>query len=165
MKKQSKIEKVIESIVAGASITQIVIECNDIELDHVDIHGRTPLMVAAAHGSLAAVEALVRCGASVHASGVRQMTALHEASANGKTKITEYLLSLGARVYAVTTDGVTPLMCAAAWGNIEVTALLLESGADLTRTDRTGATASDIAREKGEGDAADLIDSYAQSRN
>ncbi|WP_246724772.1 ankyrin repeat domain-containing protein [Rhizobium leguminosarum] len=88
------------------------------------------------------------------------MTALHEASANGEAAVANYLLSLGADVNAETADGVTPLMCAAAWGNTEVAKLLLENHADLTKTDRTGAAAADIAREKGEDDAADLINSY-----
>jgi ankyrin repeat protein len=165
MNDQPKIERVIEGIVKGASIVQLEIECKDLELNDVGIHGRTPLMVAAAQGFLVVAEMLVKYGASVHTTGARQMTALHEASANGKTAIAKYFLSLGAEVDAVTTDGVTPLMCAAAWGNIEVTTLLLESGADWAKTDRTGATASDIAREKGEDDTADLIDSYSKSQN
>ena len=164
MNDRRKIEQIIESIAGGASIAQIEMECQDTELNNVGIHGRTPLMVAAAQGSLAAVETLVRCGASVHITGTRRMTPLHEASANGKAAIVRYLLSLGAKIDAVTADGVTSLMCAAAWGKIEVTTILLENDADWTRKDRTGATASDIAREKGEDDTADLIDSYSKSK-
>jgi len=89
------------------------------------------------------------------------MTALHEASANGEAAVANYLLSLGAGVNAETADGVTPLMCAAAWGNTEVAKLLLENHADPAKTDRSGATAADTAREKGEDSTADLIHSYA----
>lgn len=41
--------------------------------------------------------------------------------------------------------------------------MLLENGADRSLTDQIGAAASDIAREKGEAGAADLIDSYREN--
>ncbi|WP_245313598.1 ankyrin repeat domain-containing protein [Rhizobium sp. R635] len=77
-------------------------------------------MVSAAEGLLAAVETLVRNGASVDAAGRGEVMALHEASANGEAAVANYLLSLGADVNAETVDGVTPLMCAAAWGNTKL---------------------------------------------
>jgi ankyrin repeat protein len=70
------------------------------------------------------------------------------------------LISKGAEIDAATADGATPLMCAAAWGNIEVAKLLLENGADWARKDRIGASAEDIAVEKGEDHVADLIHAY-----
>lgn len=166
MNTQPNVDHLIECIVARATTIRLETECAGLNLNEVGIHGRTPLMVAAAEGFFAAVETLVRHGASVHATGDRQMTALHEASASGKAAIATYLLSLGAEVDAETTDGVTPLMCAAAWGNNAVARTLLDNGADWKRVDRTGATAADIAREKGEDDAAALIESYStQSRS
>jgi uncharacterized protein len=157
---ESKIEHLIESIVTGVSTVQLETECIGLDPNEVGIHGRTPLMVAAAEGNFAAVETLVRNGASVLVIGRGRMTALHEASANGQATVVNHLLSLGAEVNAETIDGVTPLMCAAAWGNTEVAQLLLENGADPTRTDRAGATAADIAYEKGEDNTAGLISSY-----
>ena len=163
MSDQPKIERLIKDIVAGASTVQIEFESRELDVNEVGSHGRTPLMVAAAEGMLAAVEALVRSGASVHATGRGQMTALHEASGNGEVAIVNYLLSHGADVDAETNDRVTPLMCAAAWGNIEVAKLLLEKGADGKKTDRTGATAADIALEKGEDSTAVLINSHSET--
>jgi uncharacterized protein len=161
MNDQQNIEQLIEHIVAGVPSVQLEMECKGVDLNEIGKHGRTPLMAAAVQDSLEVVEALVRNGASVQAAGIRQMTALHEASANGRTKIANYLLLHGAGIDEVTADGVTPLMCAAAWGNLEVAKLLLESGADWSRTDHAGATASDIAREKGEDNTADLIDAWS----
>lgn len=162
MNDQQNTEHLITSIVNGASTIQLEIECRELNLNEVGIHGRTPLMVAAAEGLLAVVQTLVRIGASVHATGSGQMTALHEASANGEATVANYLLSLGAEIDAETIDGSTPLMCAAAWGNLEVVKLLLEHGADRTKTDRTGATAAEAAREKGEDNTAELINSYSK---
>lgn len=160
MTNQLKIERVIQSISAGISTDQLAIECVDVDLNEPGEHGRTPLMAAASQGLLQAAEVLVRCGASVRASGVREMTALHEAASNGEAAMARYLLCWGAQVDAPTSDGVTALMCAAAWGRIDVLQFLLANGADWTKTDRTGSTASDIAREKGEDTSAELIDLY-----
>lgn len=161
MNDQSKIESLIASIVAGAPTAQLEDECTQLDLDGVGTHGRTPLMAAAAEGLVEVVALLVRRGASVDASGHGNMTALHEASANGEAVVARYLLSLGAEVDIESIDGVTPLMCAAAWDNVEIAKLLLESGADSSKVDRTGATAADIACEKGYDTMADLIHSYA----
>ncbi|WP_315706620.1 MULTISPECIES: ankyrin repeat domain-containing protein [unclassified Bradyrhizobium] len=164
MNNQSKIEQFIQRIVAGASQAELEIDSRGLDLNEVDMHGRTPLMVSAAEGLLGVAEMLVRTGASVRATGHRAMTALHEASANGEAAVVTYLLSVGAEPNAETVDGVTPLMCAAAWGNAKVAKLLLDNCADPGKTDRKGATAADIAREKGENDTADLINSYSWRR-
>jgi ankyrin repeat protein len=160
MNDRAKIEYLIDAIAQRKPLHMIEEMCKDFSLNDIDSSGRTPLMVAAADDHLAAVEVLVKNGASLHIGGRSRMTALHEASASGRTAIAEYLLGRGAVVDAQTDDGVTPLMCAAAWGNFDVAKILLENGADRTKTDRTGATAAEIAREKGEDETADLIDSW-----
>ena len=48
-------------------------------------------------------------------------------------------------------------MCAAAWGHVEAAKVLLEHGADFRITDRSGATACDIAGEKGEDRVAEVL--------
>ncbi len=162
MNAQKEIDDLIRMVVAGITTIQLQIKCRGLNLNEVGVHGRTPLMVAAAEGLFAAIETLVRNGASVDAAGHSRMTALHEASANGQTVVVNYLLSLGAKVDAETIDGVTPLMSAAAWGNIEAAKVLLKNGADCAKVDRYGATAADIAREKGEEAVAALIESHHQ---
>jgi uncharacterized protein len=165
MSDQEKVERLIEQIIARASTGELEAQAHGLDLSQVDVHGRTPLMVAAAEGFHAAAEILVQKGASVHSVGSGNITALHEAAANGRVAVANYLLSIGAKVDAETIDGVTPLMCAAAWGNIEVARLLLRRGADFNRADCSGSTAADIAREKGEDGTADMINAYARARD
>ncbi|WP_257166598.1 ankyrin repeat domain-containing protein [Bradyrhizobium sp. SRS-191] len=114
MTDHSKIERLIQRILAGALPEQLDIESMQLDLNDLGLHGRTPLMVSAAEGLLATAEILVRSGASVHVTGHYRTTALHEAAANGQTVIANFLLSAGADVNAETAQGVTPLMCAAA---------------------------------------------------
>jgi ankyrin repeat protein len=156
-----KIEAFIRRMIARVPATELVAETRELDLDEVGTYGRTPLMVAAAAGLVDLMQVLVKSGASVGATGQAKMTALHEASANGQVAAAKYLLSLGAEVDAETKDGGTPLMCAAAWGFIESAKLLLDKCADPAKTDNRGATAVDVAREKGEDDAADFIEAYS----
>jgi ankyrin repeat protein len=157
MNNNPNIEHLIKSIVDRNSTEQLEMQCKGLDLNEVGIRGRTPLMVASAEGLLEVVKLLVRNGASVCATGLGQMTALHEASANDKASVASYLLSMGGQVDAETINGSTPLMCAAAWGNLEVAKLLLKNGADRAKMDHAGATAAEIAREKGEEGTADAI--------
>ncbi len=55
-------------------------------------------------------------------------------------------------------------MCAAAFGQVEMVKLLLDNHADPAKTDCEGFTAADTAREKGEDDAADVIDAILLQR-
>lgn len=164
MSDQKRIDEIIDGINAGLPLIQLEVQFQSIDLNLVGTHGRTPLMAAVVNGSIPMVEALVRIGAGVQASGHRQLTALHEAAAHGEVEIVKYLISLGAVIDAVNNDGVTPLMCAAAWGNHEAVEILLKSGADWRNKDARGSTASDIAREKGEDSTADLIDFWSEQR-
>ena len=161
MNNSKNIDRIIEGIAAGESVLQLEVEAQNIDLNAIGIRGRTPLMVAAAEGLLAVVEMLVRNGASVNVAGRGEMTALHEACATGEVAVANFLLSIGAEIDAETVDGVTPLMCTAAWGNCDAAMLLLEHRADSRKRERSGATASDIAREKEEASTANLIDSFA----
>ena len=163
MDEHPSIERLIESILVRAPTQQLEVACRGLDLNEVGVRGRTPLMVAAAIGLLEVVELLVRNGASVHTIGCSDLNALHEAAANDHASVVRYLLAQGADVNAETIDGCTPLMCAAAWGNLETAKLLLKNGADRTKRDRRGGTAADIAGEKGEDAAADLIGSYSNA--
>jgi ankyrin repeat protein len=155
---QPKIDQLIEKLLSSIPNLASEIDDGDFNLECIGTHGRTPLMVASGEGLTDAFEILLARGAFVSTTGNGLLTALHEASANGHTQIAMRLIERGASVDAETIDKATPLMCAAAWGQLDMVRILLGYGADPTKVDSTGATAADIAREKGEDEIAEILE-------
>ena len=109
-----------------------------LDLSQRDVHGQTPLLVAARMGSKATVEQLLRHGSSIderideghgeHAG----YTALHLASMNGHVPIVRLLLTAGAAINSQgCNDHETPVSCAVNWGHTEVVQVLLDAKADM----------------------------------
>ena len=129
----------------------------DVDPNLIGKTGRTLLMTAASHGFDEAVMALIEIGANVNVAGEQGITPLHEAASNGHSRTAQILIQAGALVNVVSFDGVTPLMCAAAWGFVDVAKILIKHGADAALRDRRGATAYEIASEKGEDLASEFL--------
>lgn len=157
---QERVDRLNSFIVSDASVDQLEEACGGVNLNQADAHGCTPLMAAAACGSIAAVEVLLRNGASLSAAGYLGCTALHVAALHNKLRIVDQLLMAGADVNVSASDGTTPLICAAAWQNAEVVEFLLLKGADRWRKNDRGDTAAEAAREQGYDDLADFIEMY-----
>jgi ankyrin repeat protein len=104
-----------------------------------DADGATPLMYAAAVGSIEAVQRLLTAGASVNARNALGSTALTWAT-NDIAKV-KLLLDRGAEVNVVSSTGQTPLLVAT-MGNpsAAVVSLLIARGADARATDKLKAT-------------------------
>jgi Ankyrin repeats (3 copies)/Ankyrin repeat len=97
--------------------------------DGADTTGATPLMHAAAVGSLDAVRVLLDAGANVNAAAADGTTALMWATADaGKVSL---LLARGADINATAKDGTTPLVAAAQRGAADVVRLLIQKNANL----------------------------------
>ena len=79
-----------------------------------DVAGRTPLMLAAFRGDLAAVRRLLASGVDVDARDKDGVTALMFASHKGHLAIVRELLLRGANVYARAKNGWTPKRAARA---------------------------------------------------
>lgn len=105
-----------------------------------DKRGSTPLMYAAAYGSVDSMQALIAGGADVNAKNAFDATALlWSASDIGKVRL---LVAHGADVNARSKPGRTPLIVAAAHdGASEIVKLLLDKGADASARDSSGSTA------------------------
>jgi ankyrin repeat protein len=104
-----------------------------------DPMGQTPLIMAAAFGSVEAVQLLITGGADVKAASKAGVTALHWST--GDAKKVRLLVDHGADVNATSAVGRTPLLVAASTnGTREVVHLLLDKGADVHVADTTGIT-------------------------
>jgi len=109
-----------------------------------DARHTTPLMYAAALGSLDAVKLLVEAGARVNTANDFGATPLMWCA--GDLAKVRYLLSKGASVTARSKVGRTPLAIAAAYdGSVEIARLMIEKGADVKTVDESGASVLEIA--------------------
>jgi len=117
-----------------------------------DSRGTTPLMYAAAFGSLEAMQSLLDAGASVNAKNDFEMTSrMWCATDAAKVRL---LLSKGADPNARSKQGRTPLLIAAGTqGNSEVLRLLLEKGADISKADANPGS-TPLTQAASAGDAA-----------
>jgi ankyrin repeat protein len=105
-----------------------------------DSRGVTPLMNAAAIGSLESMELLVKRGADVNAQNMSGSTALMW-SAHDPRKV-RFLVEHGADVNRAAKSGRTALMIAALSNpSHESVSLLLKQGADASRVDQRGNSA------------------------
>jgi ankyrin repeat protein len=96
-----------------------------------DPRGSTPLMYAAAFGSLEAMKSLVAAGADVNAKNAFDMTALLVCSTD-LAKV-RFLVDKGADVNARSKPGRTPLLIASSYnGGSEIVKLLVSKGANLS---------------------------------
>ena len=125
-------------------------------VDAKDVQNQTPLMLAAAVGSIDAVKTLLAGGADVRASSATGLTPLHYAADDpGKVRL---LLDAGADVHAVTQMGRTPLVVAAATSqSADVVRLLLARGANVNASDSAGITPLIAAANADNREAADLL--------
>jgi ankyrin repeat protein len=104
-----------------------------------DSRGQTPLMIAAAFGSVEATQLLVDNGANVKAVSNSGLTALHLGV--GDIRKVRLLVESGADLHAASQMGRTPLLVASyTTGASETVRFLLSKGADPKKADNSGMT-------------------------
>jgi hypothetical protein len=120
------------------------------------------LIVAAAHGDLAAVQAQLSHGVKVDTKASDGWTALIAAADGGHIDVVEALLAKHADINAKNKDGATALM-RAAWGShFDVAQVLIAKGADVNAKTSNGRTALMAASFRGNRDVMQaLIDKGA----
>eukprot|EP00435_Cladocopium_sp_Y103_P044222 s316_g12.t1 len=120
----------------------------DSPLDCCDVRGRTPLIYAAAFGSVSIVEFLLnKDEVYVNAMDDTQKTALHHAARHSQAEILRLLLNAGAMSEARDHNGCTALMFCAGTGNVAGLKVLLEKHANPCVEDYQGNSALSYAKD------------------
>ena len=131
-----------------------------LDLNSRNMNGDLVLGVAALHGYIGVVAALLDAGADINATDL-QGTALHRAAANGHSEIVKLLLArkadTNAKMHYGRHKGATPLFDAARSGNADVMRLLISAGAFVDAATEDGVTPLMIAALEGNIDAIDAL--------
>lgn len=102
----------------------------------------TALMIAARHGSLGIVRALLKAGADINARSKYGDTALTAATYFCHSQVVEFLLDHGADVNVKNYGyGSSPLMLAAECDDVTSVKALIKSGANVNEKNKKGMTA------------------------
>jgi ankyrin repeat protein len=122
--------------------------------------GFTPVALAAFFSQPAAAKALIAAGADVNAAAKNplKVQALHAAVAGRNLEIVRAILEAGGNPNAQQQAGFRPMHEAGGNANRALAELLLRHGADPSLTNDDGKSAIDLAREKGQAEFADWLE-------
>jgi len=95
------------------------------------VSGMTPIMLAAARGSVEIIDLLFTQGADPNKRGSDQRTALQYAAEKNHIDAAKRLLAYGADIDAFDSGRLTPLIMAASRGYTDLGLLFIEKGADV----------------------------------
>jgi len=138
---------------------QMMIENKPDVVNEISSHGFTPLGIAAHFNKEDIVRLLLMHHADPNICSQNGYNSypLHAALGNNNSDISKMLIEAGAEVNVSQNGRITPLHLAAQHGNIDLIILLLEQGADVSATTDLGASASDLAAEKGFHEIAEIL--------
>ncbi len=145
-------------------IIDLLINRNGIDLEKKDIHGRTPLHVAAQFGSIPAVQALIKVF-NINAKDKYNRTPLHLAIHGENLPIVEILLNHKTDINSSDIENTTPLHLAVNRGNKAIVKLLLDHGANLNAQDNFKEKPLSYAIMQGNTPIAKLLISYEMDVN
>ena len=145
-------------------VASFLLDQPQLQVEHRNAQGESPLMMAVLKGQLTVAERLIRRQAEVNKPG---WTALHYAATHAGPNalpMVRLLLEHHAYIDAASPNQSTPLMMAAQYGETAVVRLLLEEGADPLLKNEQGLTAIDFARRAGRDAVAETIAESVRKR-
>jgi hypothetical protein len=142
-------------------ILRRLLEQNPEACDLRDDLQRTPLLIAAWKGQLAALDMLLEAGADVTSRDLSNRTSLNYACSQGNVPIVEKLLAKGADVADSTMDNLPALCEAATHGHYEVCLVLL----NIPRCVNQMCPAAKCAAANGHDKLAELIHNHIRMLN
>jgi ankyrin repeat protein len=124
----------------------------------VDKNGLSPLLWAASTGDPRTVELLIGRKADLSvADNLTGDTALMRAARNGKVESLRALIAAKASVDARNRQDMTPWLISAANGRVDKLQALKDAGADINAKDKRGWNAVDHARNRSDGNRAEVL--------
>lgn len=129
----------------------------EIDINSLDIDGRSALSVSAEHGHIDIVVALTQRGADLNIKDSNGGSPLWWASRYGYENIVEYLAGQGANVNDQDADGQSPVSVASQYGHLTTIKVLLNHGSDVNTCTAYGKTALLFAVESGRADVVQLL--------
>ena len=134
----------------------LINEAPGVDIEAPAPRGNTPLMLAAAHGRVNVLRALVAKGANANAKNKQGYGALLAAISHKQPAAALYLINEapGVDIDEPIAMGGTPLMLAAKHGMVGVLRALAAKGANLNAKSKAGSTALEMAIRQGQEEAA-----------
>ncbi|XP_059092196.1 protein TANC2-like isoform X3 [Tigriopus californicus] len=123
-------------------VLEFLLDMAEVKINHSDtLTGNTALCAAASCGQRRCVEILLRRGAKVALSNLKESSPLHLAIGGGHWEVTELLLKEGANLEQADSLGRTPLMISALEGHTGLLELLISKHALIEAHDNDGLSA------------------------
>ena len=129
-------------------------------LNSLNQHDESPLMLAAINNQLQLAKVLIERGADVNKAG---WTPLHYAATKGHREMMRLLMDHEAYIDSESENGTTPLMMAAYYASPLTVKLLLEEGADPTLVNNANVSALDLALSKDHQQSAFYIKAFIEA--
>lgn len=123
-------------------VLEFLLDMAEVKINYSDtLTGNTALCAAASSGQRRCVEILLRRGAKVALSNLKESSPLHLAIGGGHWEVTELLLKEGANLEQADSLGRTPLMISALEGHTGLLELLISKHALIEAHDNDGLSA------------------------
>jgi len=151
---------IFQAVIAAAKcgksdILEYLLDMPEVSVNHPDtLNGETALCAAAAAGDKKCCEILLKRGAQVSASNLKEIPPLQCGILGGHWAITDLLLREKADLEQTDNVGRTALIVAAMEGHLGILELLISRGASTEAKDYTGLTALSWACRKGQAQVA-----------